>query len=102
VAARFKKSREASSVRADGVVWSRISGPHHPVLRPPLLLLRRGAWNPYSVLVYVVAFHGLETIGFLRITAMFDERPVNTTLKMSTAVKNPPRKMVQREDLTKR
>ena len=49
-----------------------------------------------------LALAGCETIGFLRITAMFDERPVTTTLNMSTAVKNPPRRMVQREDLTKR
>ena len=64
MAARFKKSREASLVRADGVVWSRNSWATPPHLRelmwlrgflliahPPLLLLRRGAWNPYPVLV---------------------------------------------------
>ena len=56
MAARSRESCEATSARAAGVVWSRISWPHHPVRsikggfagfflmsRPPLLLLRRGA-----------------------------------------------------------
>ncbi len=56
MAARFKKSCEASPVRADGVVWSRnfLTTPPRPLRlkvaslllldsRPPLLLLRRGS-----------------------------------------------------------
>jgi hypothetical protein len=37
VAARFKKSREASLVRADGVVWSRnfLTTPPRPSATPP-------------------------------------------------------------------
>jgi hypothetical protein len=64
VDATSRRSSEASFEGADGVVWSRNSWTTPPrlhelmrlrdfflIVQPPLLLLRRGAWNPCSVLV---------------------------------------------------